>query len=152
MVDTGTSYRVHGEVLSTQTSGNVLILKRGAHRLQLQPEVVHVKEGGHVSWWIWEDVIPDGGTIEIEFDEQGGKKGPFRRRLSDSTNPDRGVYRKGKSRGLAIVSHNADEGAWTASPGYWKYTVRVLDAKGNVVIEEDPGVAIDEDPEIKPGK
>ena len=125
MADISPAYRVHGEVESTQQSGNVLILKRTPRKIQIQPQVVHIKRGGHVSWWIWDDVVPDGGTIEIEFDEQGGTKGPFKRRLGDPGNPERGKFRKGKKHALSIVSDDADQGDWTSPPGYWKYTVRV---------------------------
>ena len=147
MVDIGIGYRVHGEVSIDQRSGNVLILKQGPGRLQVQPEVVHIREGGHVRWWVWDDVVPEGGRIEIEFDLQGGNKGPFRQWLGDPGNPERGVYRKNKKPQLGIATNDADQGAWNDPPGYWKYTVRVFDADGALLIEDDPDVAIDEDSE-----
>ncbi len=134
------NYRVHGVVPDTQKFGIVLILKEG-DKLIVHPEIVHIGRTGRVSWWFWHNVVPEGGRVEIEFDEQDQNKGPFKER-GDTVNKNRGFYSKGQAPSLGIIADGVDK---PPSSIYWKYSVKVYDCPkdGEPKTQIDPGVAID---------
>lgn len=124
------------------------------NNLDVDPQVVHVKKPGRgnpreVRWNIDPAVVPEGGSIEIDFSEALGTRGPFE--ASKAHNKQRGRYQKKKHATMEIDSGDTDVDFNPSSRGNWYYGVTVFDQDGTVMRFCDPGVAIDEEDVPKGG-
>lgn len=132
----------------------VTIARSGDDSLEVTPPIVRVKSPGDVGprkvkWKIDADVVPAGGRLEIEFKEYNGTRGPFPSGGGNSTV--RGYYKIDKKVKMTIDTSNTDLYKNPKSDGHWYYKVEVFDQNDTRIRYVDPGVAIDEDPELKPG-
>jgi len=97
--------------------------------IHLDVDPVVIEAGGRVRW---RSTGNRGDQIEIEFDAQGSRRGPFPA-SGNSENPSRGRYNKNV--GSPILTRDASD------TGEWKYTVSWTTADGTRY-ELDPRIIV----------
>jgi hypothetical protein len=130
----------------------VVVSPLGEHWLRFHPDIATIAHGGWVSWDVSAVAIPVGGSLVIEFtDAIDDKKGPFPQHPTNPQNPGRGKYKKAHGEGPHLDTSHEDQGK-NPEDGFWKYTVTVFNAAGELERFADPGVKITKGPRPGEGK
>ena len=132
----------------------VEIRPKGHDGLEIDRPKVTIRRRSKVKWKCvnLDKLIPDGGRLEIEFDEWNNIKGPFEEQRGNPAQNGRGRYRRNKMRPLIFDSNKADQIDNPPGEFRWKYTVTVYKTEtGDEVFRgpEDPGIEIEEDGKTK---
>lgn len=132
----------------------VNITAAGNSGLKVDPDPVHVKPPGRrgprrIKWLIDPNAVPPGGRVEIDFKDYNATKGPFA--SGGANGKGRGRYGEQKKTSMNIETRDTDVYHNPQSDPNWYYSVSVYDKDDKRTRYIDPGVAIDEDPSVKPG-